>query len=191
MQLLVPLSLLLGSVVALPPFHKEAFDYRTRSIDYKPWELAQFNLAPFNLTDMCIECEKKNFSSPLFDCSIKFNWDDPNAEQSCTCEDHWQWDGVTKSQGALNNYSTNYLICKDDRAELFQFKFVDFINLSNFSLSLTHMYKDTKNFPTPTIANMFAQPNITLELMNKSVTAMTYSSPSDRPIKANITGMTI
>ncbi|KAI1134200.1 hypothetical protein F5Y05DRAFT_406733 [Hypoxylon sp. FL0543] len=151
-----------------------------------PWELAQFDLAPFNLTDMCIECEKENVDAPLFDCSIKFDWDDPNAEQSCTCEDHWQWDGVTQSQGATNNYSTNYLVCKDDKVELFQFKFVDLFDLSNFSLSLAHM-----NFPTPTIANMFAEPNITLELENKSDTAMTYFSPSDRPIKANITGMTI
>ncbi|OTA61950.1 hypothetical protein K449DRAFT_57859 [Hypoxylon sp. EC38] len=152
----------------------------------KPWGLAQFDLDPFNLTDMCVECEKENVDSLLFDCSIKFNWDDPNAQQSCSCENHWQWDGITQAKGPTNNYSTDYLICKDDKAELFQFKFVDVFDLHNFSLSLTHM-----NFPTPTIANMFSQPNITLSLMNKSDTSMTYSSACGCPIRANITGMTI
>ncbi|KAI1414642.1 hypothetical protein F5Y13DRAFT_187832 [Hypoxylon sp. FL1857] len=189
MQPLILFSLILGSAVARTLSHEG--NYWARSVVDKPWELAQFKLDPFNLTDMCIECKKENIKSLLFDCSIKFDWDDPNAQQSCTCEDHWQWDGVTKTQGPKNNYTTEYLICKDDKAGLFQFKFVDIFDLSNFSLSLTHMYEDSKNFPTPTIANMFSQPNITLNLMNTSDTAMTYSSACDCPIKANITGMTI
>ncbi|KAI0381005.1 hypothetical protein F5Y04DRAFT_281349 [Hypomontagnella monticulosa] len=158
---------------------------------YTAWELAQFNLAPFNLTDMRISCSKDNKESLLFGCSIQFGWDDPNADQSCACEDHWQWDGVTQAQGPMNNYTNEYLVCKTDKTEVFQFKFVDIFDLSNFSLSLAHMYKDTKNFPTPTRTNMFAQPNITLQLTEKSDTTMTYSSVCDCPIQANITGMTI
>lgn len=85
---------------------------------------------------------------------------------------------------------------------------MDVFDLSNFSLSLTHIYKDNRynkntpeyrikltysnprNFPEPTIANMFSQPNITLDLLSKSNTTMAYSG-RDSPIKANITGMTI
>lgn len=136
-------------------------------------------------------------------------WSDPNANQSCTCNESWQWDGVTTTQGSLNNYSTSYLVCKDNKAELFQFKIMDIFDLSNFSLSLTHMYHDSKygkgtpseleqadilnfrDFPTSTIVNMFAQPNITLQMVEKSNISMTYSSPPDSSIEANITGMTI
>ncbi|KAI1100005.1 hypothetical protein F4804DRAFT_345074 [Jackrogersella minutella] len=155
------------------------------------YKLSQFDLQPFNLADMGIECTKEDDNSLLFGCSIQFQWEDPNANQSCTCKDNWQWDGVTQTQGPLNNYSTNYLVCKNDHVEFFQFKFLQVFDISNFSLSLTHMYKDVKNFPTPTTANMFAQPNITLESTEKSNTTMSFSSPLDSPIKANITGMTI
>ncbi|KAI0145661.1 hypothetical protein F4776DRAFT_660543 [Hypoxylon sp. NC0597] len=191
MQLLIISALVLVTTVARPLIHGQAISYWANSMVNKSWELAQFDLDPFNLTDMCVECKKENTDSLFFDCSIKFNWDDPNDQQSCSCEDHWQWDGITQAQGPTNNYSTDYLVCKDDKAELFQFKFVDVFDLSNFSLSLTHMYEDVKNFPTPTITNMFSQPNITLNLMSKSNTSMTYSPACDCPIRANITGMTI
>ncbi|OTA90773.1 hypothetical protein M434DRAFT_13701 [Hypoxylon sp. CO27-5] len=144
MQLLIIFALVLVSAVSQPLIHGDTINYRDTSMANKPWGLAQFDLDPFNLTDMCVECEKENVDSLLFDCSIKFNWDDPNAQQSCSCENHWQWDGITQAKGPTNNYSTDYVICKDDKAELFQFKFVDVFDLHNFSLSLTHMYKDIK-----------------------------------------------
>ncbi|OTB08047.1 hypothetical protein M426DRAFT_8255 [Hypoxylon sp. CI-4A] len=153
------------------------------------WKLAQFDLHPFNLTDMNIDCTKDDENSPLFGCSIKFHWENPNADQSCTCKEDWQWDGETSTQGPLNNYSTNYLSCKNDGTETFQFKFTDMPDLSDFSLSLTHIYEDTKNFPAPTMTNMFAQPNITLQLLEISNTTRIYSTVL--PIEANITGMTI
>ncbi|KAI1406628.1 hypothetical protein F4819DRAFT_481391 [Hypoxylon fuscum] len=189
MHILVFITLALKFAVAMPQFDRAA-NYRTRNVIDKPWELAQFDLDPFNLTHMCVDCKKDN-RDPLFGCSIKFTWSDPNANQSCTCNESWQWDGVTTTQGSLNNYSTSYLVCKDNKAELFQFKIMDIFDLSNFSLSLTHMYHDSKDFPTSTIVNMFAQPNITLQMVEKSNISMTYSSPPDSSIEANITGMTI
>ncbi|KAI1452113.1 hypothetical protein F4805DRAFT_471125 [Annulohypoxylon moriforme] len=172
MQFLFIITLLLGLTFARPKLPRVA--------------LAQFHLEPFNLTGMGVECTKKNTNSSLFGCSIQFKWEDPNANKSCTCKEDWQWNGVPQSQGPMNNYSTEYIVCKNDRTELFQFKFMDMFDLSNFSLSLTH-----ENFPAPTMANMFSQPNITLKLIEKSNTTMVYSSACDCPIKANITGITI
>ncbi|KAI1393599.1 uncharacterized protein F4822DRAFT_424069 [Hypoxylon trugodes] len=189
MQALLIISLAISYAVARPSFLQDAIS--DRAVIDKPVELAQFQLEPFNLTNMHVECNKGNKSPPMFGCSINFNWDDPNANQSCTCQDYWQWDGITRTQGPTNNYSTEYLVCKDNRFGMFQFKFVDIFDLSNFSLSLTHMYKDNKNFPTPTIANMFSQPNISLQLTEKSNTMMRYSSACHCPIEADITGMTI
>ncbi|KAI2471477.1 hypothetical protein F4781DRAFT_429373 [Annulohypoxylon bovei var. microspora] len=191
MQYLFVIALFLGFTVARPLFPEKVMNTRARNIINKPWDLAQFHLEPFNLAEMGIECTKKNVSSSLFGCSIKFKWEDPNANQSCICNENWQWDGITQAQGSLNNYSTDYFVCKDDNTEIFQFKFMEVFDLANFSLSLTHVYKDNRNFPTPTIANMFSQPNITLDLMEKSNTTMIYSPACDCPIKANITGMTI
>ncbi|XDG00537.1 hypothetical protein ABKA04_000152 [Annulohypoxylon sp. FPYF3050] len=189
MQYLFAITLLLGLTVARPPFPREAMRPRAGTM-IKSWELSQFHLQPFDLIDMGVECTKNNLNSSLFGCSIQFKWEDPNANQSCTCKEDWQWNGITYSQGPQNNYSTDYFLCKNDNIEVFQFKFVDVFDLSNFSLSLTHIYKDNRNFPEPTIANMFSQPNITLDLLSKSNTTMAYSG-RDSPIKANITGMTI
>ncbi|KAI1212322.1 uncharacterized protein F4807DRAFT_457821 [Annulohypoxylon truncatum] len=208
MQYLFVITLFLGLAIARPPFLGKALNPQAGNT-IKSWELAQFHLEPFNLTDMAVGCTKTNMSSSLFGCSIQFKWDDPNANQSCTCKEDWQWNGITHTQGPMNNYSTDYSICKNDDTEIFQFKFIDVFDLSNFSLSLTHIYKDNKynrytpryrveltssnfrNFPTPTTANMFSQTNITLDLIEKSNTTMAYSSACDCPIKANITGMTI
>ncbi|KAI2612798.1 uncharacterized protein GGS25DRAFT_518486 [Hypoxylon fragiforme] len=190
LQLLLAVTLLLHSAVARPPSPGRHAYHPIRSVAYKPWELAQFHLDPFQLTHMCIEC-KKNIWDSLLGCEIQFNWDDPNANQSCTCHSRWQWDGATRTQGPLNNYSTEYSACKVERGAAFQFKFIDLSELSNFGLELTHMYKDTENFPTPTVANMFAQTNVTLQVVERSNTSITYSSPSDCPVKANITGVTI
>lgn len=52
------------------------------------------------------------------------------------------------------NYSADYLICRNDNVDFFQFKFMDMFDLSNFSLSLTHMYRDVKYeeiIPLPSI----------------------------------------
>ncbi|KAI4870853.1 hypothetical protein F4820DRAFT_402141 [Hypoxylon rubiginosum] len=68
---------------------------------------------------------------------------------------------------------------------------MDMFDLSNFSLSLTHMYRDVNNLPAPTVVNMFAQPNIALQMTGNSNDSMAYSSACDCPIYANITGMTI
>ncbi|KAI0887097.1 uncharacterized protein GGS22DRAFT_185930 [Annulohypoxylon maeteangense] len=190
MQYLFGITLLLGISIARPPFPRDVVSPRTGNVINKPWELAQFHLEPFNLTDMGVECSK-NTNSSLFGCSIQFKWEDPNANQSCSCKEDWQWNGITQSQGPMNNYSTEYFVCKNDDTEIFQFKFMDMFDISNFSLSLTHAYKDNKNFPAPTMANMFSQPNITLKLKEKSNTTMAYSSACDCPIKANITGITI
>ncbi|KAL7626674.1 hypothetical protein AAE478_003448 [Parahypoxylon ruwenzoriense] len=190
MQFLLAITLAIRSTLALPLSTGGNVRGRDENAADELWELSQFHLHPFNLTHMCIECDKGGNEDSSFGCSIEFDWEDPNADDSCTCREDWEWDGVTTTIGPGNNHSTDYVVCKNERNKLFQFKFVEFVDLSNFSLSLTHLYKDTKNFPAPTMANMFSQPNITLQLITESSTSMTYSS-ADNPIKANITGMTI
>ncbi|KAI0180233.1 hypothetical protein GGR52DRAFT_530351 [Hypoxylon sp. FL1284] len=192
MNLLLVVCLILESAVALPRSLRTVH-YESGSSTQKPWELAQFELAPFELRHMCVECTKEGVGS-IYACSIKFDWDDPNANQSCTCNESWQWNGNSQTRGFLGrsyDSSTEYTTCRKGAVELFQFKFVDIFDLSNFSLSLSHMYRDTNNFPEPTVVNMFAQPNISLRMMGKSNTSITYSPARDSPINANITGMTI
>lgn len=69
MHILVFITLALKFAVAMPQFDRAA-NYRTRNVIDKPWELAQFDLDPFNLTHMCVDCKKDN-RDPLFGCSIK------------------------------------------------------------------------------------------------------------------------
>ncbi|XXH04934.1 hypothetical protein Hte_011356 [Hypoxylon texense] len=137
MKPLFIIALVLKPIVARPPY-SGSVHYEPDSTAQKPWELAQFDLAPFKLTDMCVDCKRHDVGL-LFECSIKFDWEDPNANQSCTCSEDWEWDSRGSAKGG--NY---YLTCRDENVEFFQFKFVDMFDLSNFSLSLAHMYRDVK-----------------------------------------------
>lgn len=70
LQLLLAVTLLLHSAVARPPSPGRHAYHPIRSVAYKPWELAQFHLDPFQLTHMCIEC-KKNIWDSLLGCEIQ------------------------------------------------------------------------------------------------------------------------
>lgn len=68
--LLLSASLLFGLAVARPPSLGSGPGPWPQGKVYTAWELAQFDLAPFNLTHMRIGCSKDN-GSILFGCSIK------------------------------------------------------------------------------------------------------------------------
>lgn len=74
---------------------------------------------------------------------LAVDWEDRNADESCTCESSWNWDGLTLSHGIQNNYNTDYLICEEQMPEYFQFHFVDMWSPTNFSLMLSHKFEDS------------------------------------------------
>ncbi|KAI0022054.1 hypothetical protein F4780DRAFT_789495 [Xylariomycetidae sp. FL0641] len=153
-------------------------------------KLSQFHFDPFGLTNTCIDCSKDDADDPMFHCKIQFDFDDPNAgNTSCTCENAWEWDGVTMDHGPQNNYTTDYFVCEVGNQVAFQFKFDTMAHLSSFSLSLTHMFEDSKDFHPPTTANLFAKANITLPALDKSNTSIMYAW-RDR-LQAKVIGMVI
>ncbi|KAI8634943.1 hypothetical protein F5Y19DRAFT_469996 [Xylariaceae sp. FL1651] len=173
-------------------------------------ELSQFNFTPYNLPDMYVECHKDEPADPMFNCSIKFDWNDPNANNSaCVCESRWLWDGFTMAPGPQNSYSTDYFVCNTENKEYFQFKFNTMTGISRFNLILSHTFLDTKcvygaykmfgvfnyltilcrDFPSPERANLFGQANFTLRAEKRTNTSMIYVIP--RPQKVMIVGVTI
>ncbi|KAI5864570.1 hypothetical protein GGS23DRAFT_595291 [Durotheca rogersii] len=179
-----------STVASLSPFRTNLPNQGTGNAVSKRLELSQFHPKPFNLTSMCVECNKGPQGSSAFDCLIRFHWRDDNANESGACAESWVWDGVTTAIGAGNNHSAVYIICGDQAdGGFFQFKFLDFLSLSNFSLSLTHMFRDTEDFSTPTMANLFALANVTLQPKGQSNGSLSYFA--DQPVLATFTGMTI
>ncbi|KAI1261891.1 hypothetical protein F5Y18DRAFT_440062 [Xylariaceae sp. FL1019] len=156
-------------------------------------ELLQFHFQPYGLPDMCVQCLKSSPEDSLFDCSIEFTWEDPNADNSaCYCTSGWQWDGSTVTDHSKTLDDTGYLACKttnESESEIFQFKFENMDHPSIFSLLLSHTFVDHTDFPQPQRANLFGQANITLDIEKTTDTSMTYSIPS--PQEARIVGITI
>ncbi|KAI0014024.1 hypothetical protein F4779DRAFT_612831 [Xylariaceae sp. FL0662B] len=188
MWYLFAVALLLQTALGLPSFLRNNTHHQARDAVVTPATLAPFRFDPFNLTHMCIECNKEKPDDPMFG----FDWVDPNSEESCSCKQDWQWDGVTTSQGDKNNYNTDYFVCGDEGHEIFQFKFSSLFDMSNFSLTLTHMFMDSKDFQPPTWANLFAQKNIILPSVRRSNMSISYSSSCHGcSIEAEINGVTI
>ncbi|KAI1490848.1 hypothetical protein F5X96DRAFT_669295 [Biscogniauxia mediterranea] len=188
MKLLLGVGLLLQVVACL---------YVPTSLPKQPdrplkWlELSQFDFKPYILTDMCVDCRKDHRDDPLFDCSIEFGWKDPNANTTCVCEYQWQWSSANTTSRILNTGDMDYLKCeaKTKQLDYFQFKFETMFNPSNFTLMLSHLFKDYKDFPTPELANLFAERNITLAPLESSDTSLVYFQ--EGPIEARIMGATI
>ncbi|CAJ2506075.1 Uu.00g002050.m01.CDS01 [Anthostomella pinea] len=190
MQFLLVASLLLQVVASLPwPITRATRASRPRHGSLTWLELAQFHFEDYGLTNLCVECNKGEASDPMFDCLLKFDWMDPNVNHTCHCEKDWQWDGVTKENGPNNTYNTDYFVCKSEIAETFQFKFVTMTDLGAFTLMLSHIFRDSKDFPSPTVANLFGQTNLTLVSQEVSDTSLIYFTPD--AIKAKIIGVTI
>ncbi|KAI1501289.1 hypothetical protein F5X99DRAFT_409258 [Biscogniauxia marginata] len=154
-------------------------------------ELAQFNFDPYRLTNICVDCKRDGRDDSVLDCSINFDWEDPNADTTCVCEYKWQWDGANMAPSAQNERDTSYLLCRpeSDELEYFQFRFETMFDLSNFTLMLSHIFKDYKDFPTPETANLFAERNIMLSPGENNDTSLVYFL--EGPIEAKIMGATI
>ncbi|KAI0142933.1 hypothetical protein GGR57DRAFT_371379 [Xylariaceae sp. FL1272] len=155
-------------------------------------ELSQFHFQPYGLPDMCVQCLKSSPNNSFFDCSIEFTWEDPNADNStCYCTSGWQWDGNNTVAPSKTLDDTEYLACKttESASEIFQFKFEKMEHPSIFSLLLSHIFVDHKDFPEPQRANLFGQANLTLDIQKTTDTSMTYSIPG--PQQAKIVGITI
>ncbi|KAI5928725.1 hypothetical protein F4810DRAFT_717282 [Camillea tinctor] len=154
-------------------------------------ELSQFNFQPYILTDMCVDCRKDHRNDPLFNCSIDFGWKDPNANTTCDCHYEWQWTSTNTTPSGLTPRDMDYLKCEANAGLLdyFQFKFEAMFNPSNFTLMLSHMFKDYKDFPSPELANLFAERNITLAPTDSGDTELVYYL--EGPIEVKIMGVTI
>ncbi|KAI1340460.1 hypothetical protein F5Y15DRAFT_422926 [Xylariaceae sp. FL0016] len=152
-------------------------------------ELSQFHFKPYLLSNICVECSKIQPGDAMFNCSIGFDWVDPNADGSrAHCDNGWQWDGKTTQPGASNTYNTIYVGCPY-RGEVFQFLFQSMTNISYFGLELSHIFKDSNDFPEPTMANLFGLANVTLESSSSNETAIVYGIPG--PVEAKIMGAVI
>ncbi|RYP92208.1 hypothetical protein DL770_001627 [Monosporascus sp. CRB-9-2] len=150
---------------------------------------AQFDFKPFSLTDLSIDCMKDTPEEPKFECAMEFDWENPNANKSGSCHYSWEWDGVTKEHGDENGYNVEYYRCIWKGPEFFQFYFESMVDYSNFSLRMSHKFKDADHFHPPEFANMFAEGNFTLHQTENTTTSIIYAAPG--PFDAPFKGMTI
>ncbi|KAH9906452.1 hypothetical protein F4778DRAFT_778848 [Xylariomycetidae sp. FL2044] len=190
MHLLLLFTLLAGMATCRPSHARTTTQWEPRA--KSKWvDFSQFHFDPYQLIDTCIECLRPTDEEPMFNCSIKFDWVDPNSNgSSCTCRNEWQWDGVTTAHGEKNDYVTEYFPCyrSADAQEVFQFKFDSMASPANFSIWLAHSFWDSKDFFPPETAELFAMPNMLLVAQETTETSMVYALPG--VFEANITGMT-
>ncbi|KAK8022152.1 hypothetical protein PG993_012919 [Apiospora rasikravindrae] len=184
MTFLIVLSLMLSLVACLPNSLSNLGAGRKTFHD-----LAQFSWKNWTLTEVCLDCTRTS-PSELFDCEYKFRWDDPNFNTSAHCNNPWKWDGITTQQGPNNTYNTNYIICEMAWPEVWQLR-INNIQDELFELGLIHTCKDEmlQRLPAPPeIAEFFAVPNFTMQLMGRDDYSIVYAAKE--PVSVLIQGLT-
>ncbi|KAK0674292.1 hypothetical protein QBC41DRAFT_52758 [Cercophora samala] len=118
-------------------------------------ETAQFNFAPYQLTNITLECNRPN-NKTNYSCAVDFTLHDPNSVRennvtSCSCHHGWSWDGVNGSLGAgdWQNPVAGYQLCWRDNSTYFTSSVPWFDHPGNFSLEVAHTYHDDENFTVP------------------------------------------
>ncbi|KAH6849940.1 hypothetical protein B0I37DRAFT_352483 [Chaetomium sp. MPI-CAGE-AT-0009] len=165
------LSILSGPLMSLPlvassppyPYPGRVFyDISSQMVDrHMMTDAAQFNFAPFNVTNLRILCTRfnptKSQEREKERLTASVAWSDPNSvrQNSVTsghCQTSWAWDGVTKHQADPDgsNPVSSYRSCWiDDDATYFKVAVPGFWHPGNFTLELAHRYRDGENFTEP------------------------------------------
>ncbi|KAF9871679.1 hypothetical protein CkaCkLH20_10877 [Colletotrichum karsti] len=111
-----------------------------------PW----LNMTLSNLEAVCQRPE----DSALYNCTVQFDFYDFNTEgvvdvNGAHCNATWQWDGITPDNGPDNDFPSNGAVCWSAASNAFMFKVVEFRSASNFMMSVSHLYRDTRYFNFP------------------------------------------
>ncbi|KAF4821536.1 hypothetical protein CGCSCA5_v003069 [Colletotrichum siamense] len=120
--------------------HQEASRFRY------PW----LNMTLSNLATVC----QKTETSDMYNCTLEFDFYDYNTEgvvdvNGAHCNATWPWDGITPDNGPNNDFPINGAFCWTSPTNLFSFKVVEFRSASNFMISVSHLYKDSRFFQFP------------------------------------------
>ncbi|KAK8076389.1 hypothetical protein PG994_003661 [Apiospora phragmitis] len=140
-------------------------------------DLAQFDFKNWTLTEVCLD----------------FQWEDPNFNTSSFCNNPWKWDGVTMQQGPNNTYNTNYFVCEMQLPEVWQLKINNITDDGLFELGLIHTCKDDiilhecSDFNPSEIAEFFAVPNVTMQLLGRDDYSIVYAAPG--PVSVLVQGL--
>ncbi|KAK4123331.1 hypothetical protein N657DRAFT_573795 [Parathielavia appendiculata] len=139
------------SLVVSFPYHSKRllYDISSQHTDGAYFnDVSQFKFEPYNITEISIFCDRPG---PAFDysCNLTFNWFDPNSVRenrvtSGTCHISWSWDGTTKHNATWDgsNPVAKYWGCWIDEETYFKAAVPGFWHPGNFSLELSHHYKD-------------------------------------------------
>ncbi|KAK4204488.1 hypothetical protein QBC40DRAFT_192113 [Triangularia verruculosa] len=120
-------------------------------------DAAQFDFAPFQVTNITVDCQRPN-TKTNYSCELDFTLHDPNSVRennvtSCSCHHGWSWDGVNGSLGSNDweNPVAGYQTCLYDNATATYFRssVPSFDHPGNFSLEVSHTYHDDENFTVP------------------------------------------
>ncbi|KAK5654107.1 hypothetical protein OQA88_7538 [Cercophora sp. LCS_1] len=129
------------------------------------------NFELMQITNVTMNCTRPDSHQDL-NCGVKFDWFDPNSVRenkvsSTTCNQTWSWDGKHTIGGDDNALDTPYLPCwqSEEDGTYFAMRLMTFVGPTNFTLQLSHQYKDSENFTAPwDYPTTFAQPTLVLSL---------------------------
>ncbi|ORY63544.1 uncharacterized protein BCR38DRAFT_475459 [Pseudomassariella vexata] len=174
MKLLILPSFLLPLVVCIPSAAKLDTNVSSRGAMMLPAELAQFDFKDQVLTNICANCNRAATADP-YNCTIDFDWDDPNYNKSAHCNANWEWDGVSSGHGPD---SEGYLVCHVDFHEYWQFGFTQFTNVFGFKWTLGHKCEDTERWkPSTEYPQFFTDCNGTLNPGGRSDNSIVFGHP--------------
>ncbi|KAK4650351.1 hypothetical protein QC762_706665 [Podospora pseudocomata] len=116
---------------------------------------AQFNFAPYQVTNIALDCKRPN-NKTNYSCELYFALHDPNSVRennvtSCSCHHTWSWDGVNGSLSTTDWRTpvAGYQLCWRDDWTFFKSSVPSFEHPGNFSLEVAHTYHDDENFTVP------------------------------------------
>ncbi|KAL8419546.1 hypothetical protein RB594_002669 [Gaeumannomyces avenae] len=196
---------LLVTIVAIPFIHAMsatqhvgALEALARGTHMIKLPDAQFDFKPFELKNLCYECDRSR-DEDLYSCTMKFDWFDPNSVRennvsACSCKYSWKWDSVTLAPGDRNSFDAEgYSVCQINHqtTTFFEMKINSFHAADNFTLSLGRRYRDTVLFQPPFVyPTTFAEPVIQLSQQGrKDERSIQYYEPD--MVKADIMGLMI
>jgi hypothetical protein len=131
-------------------------------------EASQFHFAPFQLTNVGLECSRLA-AEEMYACELrctlyssalllvtaltvtnhKVDWHDPNSVKQnnitgCSCIHKWSWDGETASVGENNTYGEAYSLCYKDLPVYFEMRISAFNSTNDFAVEIAHCYHDSE-----------------------------------------------
>ncbi|KAH7349426.1 hypothetical protein B0T11DRAFT_130975 [Plectosphaerella cucumerina] len=120
-----------------------------------PWHHTEIS----NLDVACVRGKKQD----PYTCTMKFDFYDPNSElvqevNDAHCDVSWSWDGETTKRGPGNDHKEGFTVCSAAKSNIFQVQISRFTSASDWTIVVSHKYKDDVHFDAPLNApNSFTQ----------------------------------